>query len=598
MNREQNLELGLIGNCGVSALIDAHGDVVWACVPRFDGDPVFCSLLRARGGEADFGFFAVELVDLSGSEQEYLANTAILITRLHDSHGGTIEIRDFCPRYRQFGRVFHPMMFVRHLARVRGNPRIRIRLRPAHGYGVGRPQLTHGSHHIRYVMPELALRLTTDASINYVMEEIPFFLEDTVTMLLGPDETVPDSVEQVGRNFMEETIRYWRDWVGTLSIPFEWQEQVIRSAITLKLNTFDDTGAIVAAMTSSIPESPRSGRNWDYRYCWLRDGYFVVNALNRMGTAHTMERYLRYIVNVAASSDGRGLQPVYRIDGTALREEQVAAALPGYRGMGPVHVGNQAFLQVQNDAYGSAILAATHVFFDRRLTRQGDRTLFTQLERLGEMARTAFDRPDAGIWERRGAPRVHTFSSLMCWAACDRLAKIAIRLGDLERSVHWSGAAQRIRDFVCETMWNDKRKAFVATAHGEELDASLLLMNELGFLAADDPRFASTVRGIEAELKHGDFIYRYGEADDFGKPANAFLVCTFWYVYALVALGRVDEARNLFEKLMVCRNSLGLLAEDIDPVSREQWGNYPQTYTMVGLINAAIRLSMRWDQAF
>lgn len=594
----QNLELGLIGNCSVSALVDAHGDFVWACVPRFDGDPVFCSLLRARGGDDDFGFFTVELVDHAGAEQEYLANTAILVTRLYDTRGGVVEIRDFCPRFRQFGRVFHPMMFVRRIRRAGGNPRVRIKLRPAHGYGASRPEITHGSHHIRYVMPQLALRLTTDAPINYVLEEIPFFVEDTLTTLLGPDETVPAAVDEIGTRFLEETVRYWRDWVATLSIPFEWQKQVIRSAITLKLNTFDDTGAIVAAMTSSIPESPGSGRNWDYRYCWLRDGYFVVNALNRMGTAHTMERYLRYIVNIAAASENAGLQPVYRIDGTRVPDEQDVPALPGYRGMGPVRLGNQAFTQVQNDVYGSAILAATHVFFDRRLTRQGDRTLFTQLECLGEKARAAFDQPDAGIWERRGSHRVHAFSSLMCWAACDRLSKIAVRLGDSERAAYWSDAAQRIHGFVCETMWNDKRRAFVAAAHGEELDASLLLMSEFGFLSADDPRFASTVRAIEGELKRGDFIYRYVEADDFGEPSNAFLVCTFWYIYALVALGRADEARDLFGKLLACGNVHGLLAEDIDPVSRTQWGNFPQTYSMVGLINAAIRLSIRWDQAF
>jgi len=317
----QNLQLGLVGNCSVGALIDGRGEYVWACLPRFDGDPVFCSLLRPRNGEKDFGFFAIELVGLARSEQEYLANTAVLVTRLYDGQGNAIEIQDFSPRFRQFGRIFRPMMFVRRVTRLSGSPRIRIRLRPAYGYGASRPEMTHGSHHVRYVMPDMAVRLTTDVSITSILEEMPFFLEQTATLLLGPDETVPGAVPEVGRRFLEETIEYWREWVGTLSIPYEWQDQVIRAAMTLKLNAFDDTGAIVAAMTTSIPESPRSGRNWDYRYCWLRDGYFVINALNRLGTTHTRERYLGYMVNVAAGSESGLLQPVYRIDGRSVPDE-------------------------------------------------------------------------------------------------------------------------------------------------------------------------------------------------------------------------------------------------------------------------------------
>ena len=596
--RQDLLQLGLVGNCSVGALIDGRGEFVWACLPRFDGDPVFCSLLRPRIGEGDFGFFAIELTGLARSEQEYLANTAVLVTRLYDGQGNSIEIQDFSPRFRQFGRIFRPMMFVRRVARLSGSPRVRICLRPAYGYGASRPEVTHGSHHIRYVMPDIAVRLPTDVPITSILEEMPFFLEQTATLLLGPDETVPGAVPEVGRRFLEETIEYWREWVGTLSIPYEWQDQVIRAAITLKLNAFDDTGAIVAAMTTSIPESPHSGRNWDYRYCWLRDGYFVVNALTRLGTTHTMDRYLGYMVNVAAGSGSGLLQPVYRIDGRSVPDEWEATSLPGYRGMGPVRVGNQAYRQLQNDVYGSAVLAATHVFFDRRLARAGDAMLFQRLEPLGEKALEVFDQPDAGIWERRGASRVHTFSSVMCWAACDRLSKIAQRLGAPARADYWSSAAQRIHRFVCERMWSDKRRAFVAAAQGEELDASLLLLHEIGFLSADDPRFASTVAAIEGSLRKGDFVYRYVEADDFGVPSNAFLVCTFWYIYALAALGRAEEAKPLFEKLLACSNRHGLLAEHVDPVSGEQWGNFPQTYSMVGLINSAIRLSKPWDQAF
>ena len=592
------LDLGLIGNGSIGALVDPLGQVVWGCMPRFDGDAVFCSLLRNGGEAEDFGSFAVDLVDVARSEQEYLANTAILITRLYDQRGGAVEVTDFAPRFRQFGRMFNPMMLVRRVRRLAGSPRVILRLRPACGYGSQRPARTCGSNHVRYMAPDMVLRLTTDASITAVVEETPFFLEDTVTLLLGADETVHDAVAEVGRRFLDETAGYWREWVRYLSIPFEWQDAVIRAAITLKLNAYDDTGAIIAAMTTSIPEAAGSARNWDYRYCWLRDGYFVVNALNRLGTTRTMERYLGYIINIAAGARDGTLQPVYRINGRSMIEEHEVPSLPGYRGMGPVRVGNQAFEQIQHDVYGSAILTATHVFFDRRLVRHGDEILFERLEALGEKAAQVYNQPDAGLWELRGSSHVHTFSSVMCWAACDRLARIAARLGLQARADYWRRHADQIHRYVCENAWSDRRRAFVATMGGDALDASLLLLHEVGFLRADDPRFAATVQAIEGELRRGGFVFRYIQADDFGVPENAFLVCTFWYIYALAALGRTAEARDLFENLLACRNRHGLLAEHIEPRSHEQWGNFVQTYSMVGLINAAIRLSIRWDQAF
>jgi GH15 family glucan-1,4-alpha-glucosidase len=595
------LELGLIGNCTVGALIDAHAEMKWACLPRFDGDATFCSLLRERGahGEsADFGYFAIDLADFDRAEQHYLDNTAILVTRLYDKHGGTIEVTDFAPRFGHFGRMFRPMTLVRSLRRIAGSPRITVRLRPACDFGAQRPATTCGSHHIRYVSSGLVLRLTTDASITAILQETSFFLEDAVTLILGPDESLHESVGEVGRRFLEETAQYWREWVRSLAIPFEWQDAVIRAAITLKLNAYDDTGAIIAAMTSSLPEAAGSPRNWDYRYCWLRDGYFVVNALNRLGATRTMERYLGYILNVAAGAAAGVLQPVYGIDGRATLEETEVSTLPGYRGNGPVRVGNQAYQQIQHDVYGSAILAATHVFFDQRLARRGDEALFRRLEPLGERAVAVHDQPDAGLWELRGSARVHTFSSVMCWAACDRLARIAAHLDMRDHASRWRAQADRIHHTISDRAWNAGRGCFVSTFDGDAMDASLLLLAEVGFLDAADPRFAATVAAVETDLRRGDFIFRYVEKDDFGEPENAFIVCTFWYVNALAAIGRRDEAHALFEKLLACRNQHGLLAEHIDPHSGEQWGNFVQTYSMVGLINSAIRLSMRWDQAF
>jgi GH15 family glucan-1,4-alpha-glucosidase len=592
------LDLGVVGNSGFGALIAPNADVVWSCLPRPDGEPVFCDLLRPARAREDIGFYAVELEGLARTEQEYLENTAILLTRLYDARGGAVEVADFAPRFRQFGRVFRPVMLVRQLRPLAGAPRVRVRLRPAYAWGGRRPEITFGSNHLRYVGPAFTLRLTTDASITAIADEMPFVLDHPVTLVLGPDETVQENVHDLGRRFFDETRSYWREWVRYLGVPFDWQEAVIRAAITLKLNAFDDTGAIVAAMTTSIPEAPASARNWDYRYCWLRDAYFVVAALNRLSATDTMERYLRYVINIVAANGGERLRPVYRINGDARLAEHVVPTLAGYRGMGPVRAGNQAVEQVQNDVYGSAVLAATHLFFDRRIVWPDLPALFRRLEPLGETAARLYDQPDAGLWELRGAARVHTFSGVMCWVACDRLARIALRLGLAERAARWREQADAIRARILAAAWSERCKSFTSTFGGEELDASLLLLAELGFVRADDPRFAATVEAIGRRLRKGEFIFRYVEPDDFGAPENAFLVCTFWYADALAALGRREQARELFERLLACRNRHGIFAEHISPATRELWGNYPQTYSMVGLINSAMRLSRPWEGAY
>src|SRR5579864_2607094 len=593
-----SLDLAIIGNGTTSALVDRTAEIVWACVPRFDGDPLFCTLLRHPPSEDDSGVFAIDLMGAVRHEQEYLTNTPILVTRAYSGDGSAIEIVDFMPRFHDHGRIFCPMALVRRVRRIAGKPRVRIRLHPACDYGRQAAGHTYGSHHIRYQIGDLGVRVTTDVPVTAVLEANVFFLEDAATFVLGPDETVHGAVSEVGRHLFEETMTYWRGWVRSLGIPFEWQDAVIRSAITLALNAFEDTGAVVAAMTTSIPEAPNTGRNWDYRYCWLRDGDFVVDALNQLGATRTMDHYLGYILNVVASASEAGLQPVYGITGRTELDERVVDSLPGYRGMGPVRVGNEACHQIQHDVYGSAILAATHVFFDRRLDRTGDEALFRRLESVGERAAVLFDQPDAGIWELRTRSHVHTFSSVMCWAGCDRLARIGARIGLADRAAYWRERANEIHQAICDRAWNPTLNSFVATTDGATLDASLLRLNDLHFLAADDPRFVGTVEAIGRNLRHGDFIYRYAGPDDFGVPQTAFLVCTFWYISALAAIGRRDEARALFEKVLACRNRHGLLAEDIHPDTREQWGNFVQTYSMVGLIACALKLSMPWDEAF
>ena len=470
-----NLNLGLIGNGTISALVDAQGRIVWSCFPRFDGDPLFCHLLQPDGYAEGRGGFGVDLVDFSHAEQHYETNSAVLITRLYDSQGGAVELCDFAPRCRLYGRIFHPMMLIRRVRKIAGTPRIIVRLHPLFRYGQLEPEVTFGSHHIRYAGPSMKLRLTTDASISAILEERPVFIDETLTFMLGADETLHEPVGTVGRRFLEETQIYWHEWVRGLFVPVEWQDEVIRAAITLQLNAYEDTGAIVAAMTTSIPEHANSGRNWDYRYCWLRDGYFVVNALNRLGATGMMENYLGYILNVAAGEEHGLLQPVYGISGAERLDEIIETALSGYRGMGPVRVGNLAHAQIQHDVYGSVILSATHMFFDHRLYRRGDISLFQRLEPLGQLALAHFDQPDAGIWELRGKKRVHTYSSVLCWAACDRLARIARQLKRIDREKYWRDEADRIHAIISEKAWSEERQAFMASWGGDSLDASMLL---------------------------------------------------------------------------------------------------------------------------
>jgi pentatricopeptide repeat protein len=595
MSGGPTLNLGVIGNCIISALIDRDARVVWNCLPRLDGDPVFHALIDATDATEAAGFWSIELSGAHRSEQSYLDNTAILCTRLYGDDGAAIEVIDFCPRFEVRGRMFRPQTLVRRVRALAGTPRVRVRLRPSFGYGAQRPAITHGSNHIRYVCPERALRLTTDAPVSYVLAETPFLLEGSASFLLGADETLGESAEQTAREFQEETDAHWRQWARRLALPPEWQDAVIRAAITLKLCTFEETGAIVAAMTTSIPEAPGSGRTWDYRYCWLRDAYFVVRALNSLAEVETMEHYLRYLANVVGAAPDGHLQPVYGIALERRLQERVITTLAGYRGMGPVRIGNQAYEHLQHDVYGNVILAASQAFFDRRLLRPATAQDFARLEQVGEQAYRVYATPDASMWELRTRERVHTSSALMCWAGCDRLARIAAHLGQPDRAGLWQGRAAEIRGAIEREAWDPARGSFVDSFGGSDVEAGLLLMAEVGFLPVDDVRFTGTVREVERRLRRGRHLFRYAAADDFGVPSTAFNICTFWYIDALARTGRTSEARELFEYMLDCRNHLGLLSEDIDPETGELWGNYPQTYSLVGIINAAMRLSAGWE---
>lgn len=538
----------------------------------------------------------VELEGMVRTEQFYERGTAIVRTRLFDQHGQAIEITDFAPRFRQRDRMFRPTQLVRRIRILSGHPRVRVVVRPRGEWGQQDPEVSRGSNHLRYLLPGITLRLTTSASPTYVAEGTWFTLHEPVSLIFGPDETLTAGVEETARDFEEQTLQHWRQWTRRLAVPLEWQDAVIRSAITLKLCQFEETGAIVAAMTTSIPEAPDSGRNWDYRYCWLRDAFFVVRALNSLSEVGTMEDYLRWLHDVVRGAKGH-VQPLYGIGLERTLTERILTGLPGYRGMGPVRVGNQAFEHFQHDVYGNIIMGAAQAFHDQRLFRPANASDFHLLETMGEKAWQLHDQPDAGMWELRTRARVHTSSSLMCWAACDRLAKIARALALPDRAAHWSGRADIIHRRIIECAWSEKRQAFVESFGGMELDASVLLMAEVGFLPARDPRFVSTVNALESALCDGPYMRRYEAEDDFGRPESAFNVCAFWRVDALARIGRQQEARDCFEALLARRNHVGLLSEDMALQGGELWGNFPQTYSMVGVINGAVNLSAPWDSA-
>ncbi|CAD7336508.1 Trehalase [Sphingobium sp. S6] len=594
---ERNLDLWPIGNCQASALIDRAGRMIWACVPRVDGDPVFSALLDDKGWDQPDarGFWAIELENCVTVEQHYIRNTPILVTRQTDDHGNAIELYDFCPRHRHLGRMYRPVAFCRIVRPVAGSPRVRVRLRPTTSWHSEQVPISYGSNHIRLVLSYMAMRMSTNAPIGLISQESWFRLEHDMHFFLGPDESFSDALRPAVERMLDDTILEWQVWVRGLAIPAEWQEAVIRSAITLKLCQHEETGAIVAALTTSIPEHADSGRNWDYRYCWIRDAYYTVEALNRLGALDVLESYLVYLRNIVDGAKGGHIQPLYDVRGNATLEEREAENLPGYRGMGPVRVGNAAYSQIQHDAYGQIVLSSVQGFIDQRLLRMAGMSDFEALEAVGERAWSVYDQPDAGLWELRTRAHVHSYSAVMCWAACDRLAHAAAALDLSDRESHWRERAEIMKARILQSSWRTDSNAISANFEDDARDASLLQLLDLRFLTADNPMFIGTLKALEKDLRRGNNMLRYSAPDDFGEPVTAFNVCTFWLIEALHRTGRTEEARLLFEEMLSRRTAAGLLSEDIDPVTGELWGNYPQTYSLVGIINCAVLLSKPWS---
>lgn len=577
--------MGLIGNCNFAALITTHANIAWLCWPRFDSSFLFGPLLDdEKGGEFSIQPHTCEF----RTQQHYIENTNILTT-LFETTEGSFEVIDFAPRFRLNERFHKPLMLFRKIRKISGHPRIAIRCRPRGAYGEIVPESSRGSHHIRYHgLPE-ALRLTTNASLTYIQQEREFALSEDLYLVLSWGVPLEGPLVETFEDFYTRTHKYWRTWVERCTLPRVFQKQVIRSALTLKLHQFEDTGAIIASCTTSLPEIRGEGRNWDYRFCWLRDTYYTLSALTSLGHFEEMERYSQFVENLNMEGVAN-LQPVYRIDGTPEMDEQ-QLPLRGYLGEQPVRVGNQAANQVQNDAYGQILLVLFNLYNDQRLLDQPNRLSPQVLNSLLTYVEKTLEKPDNGVWEFRGRRAIHTYTLLFQWAGSIACRKIAQRIGNPQLSERAAHCTQRAAALI-EQAYVPELQAYAQAIGSRDLDASMLQMITLGYLRTQDRgKAVAHLRAIEKELQiHPGFFLRYRHPDDFGRQQSAFLVCSFWHIEALAQLDFIDEAIALLEHVTQAQNHLGLMAEDFDVETQSQWGNFPQTYSHVGLINSAFAI--------
>lgn len=582
-------DLALVGNCQISALIERSGAIVWCCLPRFDSEPVFGALLDEHEG----GRFTVAAADGRPGTQRYLDNTNVLETVFEDGDG-SFRVLDFAPRFSLYDRMFRPAQLLRIVEPIRGTPRVCVRCEPRLGWSRRPPRAQQGSNHVDYEGFDGGLRLTTDVPLAY-LDGRPFVLGARRHLALTWGAPIEEPLEPLCSRFLGETVRYWQRWVKHCNIPPRYQREVIRSALVLKLHCYEDTGAIVAAMTTSIPESPASGRNWDYRYCWLRDAYYALGAFRRLGHFEERERFLMYLLDVVGATPDLDLAPLYRIDGTSDLEERILDGWPGFDGHGPVRVGNGAAGHAQHDIYGEMVLALAPIFLDDRFSAERSESTLDVLERLARKAMSVVGSPDAGIWEYRTEWKPQTFSSVMCWAAADRMATVAARHRP-GRAGEFRDAAARIHDEVTTRAWNPGLGSFVASYDGNDLDASLLQLATLRFLPASDLRLRSTIDAITRALARDGWLFRYRLDDGFGSPQVAFVICTFWLIEALAHVGRHDDADAAMRHVHAALSPLGLMSEDYETGTPRMWGNFPQAYSHVGLIHAAFSASPRWGE--
>lgn len=594
MQTQHNLDYGVVGNCRAAALVSSFGSIDWLCFPDFDSPSIFAAILgRDTGGS--LGFILPEGTTTS---QTYLGETNILRTEF-TSREGSFEVLDFLPRYIASPAQRHmPPELYRIIRPLSGRPRFRIIYNPVTNYArdVMEHKVLNGYVRSASVKDDNDnIYLYSSLSYKDILESREISLDRQEFLLVSYwQKLVMVTSEYVMLEF-ERTKVYWLNWADRSTRLAEYGEFVSRSLLVLKLMCFDMSGAILAAVTTSIPEAVGGERNWDYRYCWIRDASMSINTLMRMGHPNAAQRFMgfiRYLVRTKHDD----FQILYGIRGERSLTEETLDHLPGFAGSKPVRVGNAAYRQRQNDSLGHLleVIYLKYKYFPGPLE-----DLEEMWEIVKKMAKTVvaeWEMPDHSIWEFRNKVDHFVFSKVMSWVALDRAARIAnyLRRPDYERRIR--NHADTIKQDVLTKGWNSKINSFSQAYGSDEVDSSLLLMEQYGFLPADDPRYVMTVNRIRQELMHNGLMFRYKGHDDFGKPESAFTICTFWMVRALFVTGRQEDARELFEQVVSCSNHVRLFSEDLEFQTRRQLGNFPQAYSHLALIEVASLFSERIER--
>lgn len=579
--------MGVVGNCSYIAYIDSHAAVKWMCMPRFDSSFLFGSLLDSKKG----GEFSITPLGEYTTRQQYIANTNVLSTEF-TTPAGRFRVLDCAPRFLQFERYFKPLMLVRKIELLEGNPVVTVKCKPVGNYGEMQSHTVVGSNHLRYLHFDMPVRLTTDISLSYIQEGQAFVLNQNKYLVFTYGDPLEAPLKATAEDFINKTVRYWQSWIKSTYVPDLYQSEIIRSALVLKLHQYEDTGGIIASGTTSLPEHDGSARTWDYRYCWFRDSYYTLKAFNEMGHFDELEGYFNYIQNILMRESDR-MQPLYTVTGSKELEE-VHLPLEGYLGNQPVRIGNSAYFQIQNDVYGQVLVGLLPLFIDKRLSFSQKMHYKPLVDRLLNWIEKTFYEPDAGLWEFRNVKQVHTYTLLFHWAGSKAAAKIGVVMNDMDL-VRRALQLEKIAVENIEKAWDPVRNVYTQAIGAEHLDASTLKMITMNYLDPNSAKAKDHLKALEQLLKtEQGLFYRYVHQDDFGKPKATFLVCAFWYVDALACVGRVDDAIRTLDGILKFTNHLGIFSEDVG-LDGSQWGNYPQTYSHVGLINAAFRIYKKMD---
>lgn len=591
MNSTQmdNLDYGIIGNCRSAALISKSGSIEWCCLPEFDSSSVFARLLDTEQG----GSFRIIVDDTYAVTQRYKKNTALLITRFSNGKDA-FELRDFMPRYRnEDGTYFTPPEIIRYVRHLSGEPVLRVHYDPRLRYAQGQTQ-TFVKHHFAVSLNHGknydTVFLYTSFNKNAVVEGRPIPVKKDGYFLLSYNEKIFRPTTGKMYTEMERTKVYWLNWSSQTPRYKRYNRAIQRSAITLKLLSYERSGAILAAATTSLPETIGEVRNWDYRFCWIRDASMVVKVVSELGHKNVARRYLRFVLDLVPDKDEK-LQIMYGINKEKQLTERTLDHLAGYQGSRPVRVGNAAYQQRQNDIYGILMDMIYAELVRFRVDVETGEELWGLTKGIVWIVQKHWREPDKGIWEFRTEDRHFTFSKVLCWVAIDRAIKIARIFHKQHKIDRWSELEREIREDIMTHAWNEELQAFTQSYGSPSMDASVLLMQSYGFIDAHDPRFVSTVHAVERELSHEGLLYRYRNEDDFGLPTSSFTICTFWFISALFKIGEEQRARELFDQVLSYGNHLGLFSEDIDFKTKRLLGNFPQAYSHLALIECAINFS-------